>query len=159
MRKRWLFAPLLVGLMALALGAGAVMAQGDGEDGSSGAKTFASRLAAILGLDEGQVQDAMTQAKGEAQEERFQMKLDRMVEQGKITQEQADEKSEWFEARPDGVMPKFQSRGHGRHGGFGGRMPGHHFFKGFKFSHPAPEEGTGQSYSGSSLPADPLLAY
>jgi hypothetical protein len=158
MRKRWLFAPLVVGLLALALGAGAVMAQGDGDGSSLGAKTFASRVAAILGLDEGQVQDALTQAAGEAREEHLQMKLDRMVEQGKITQEQADEYLLWFEAKPDGIMSKSRFHGHGRHGGFGGRMFGGHFSHGDKSMCQAPEEGTGQSFFGSGLSANPYLA-
>ncbi len=160
MRKRWFFVSLVVGLLALALTAGAVLAQSDGDDGSLGVKTFAARVAAILGLDEGQVQDALTQAAGEARDEQLQSKLDQMVENGRITQEQADEKLQWFEDKPDGMMGKFHFRGHGRQGMrgmFGGRMFGDHFSKGNKFMHPDPEEGTGQGFFGGRLPADPDL--
>tara|TARA_B100000315_G_scaffold75111_1_gene68787 strand:+ start:4230 stop:4712 length:483 start_codon:yes stop_codon:yes gene_type:complete len=157
MRKRWLFGLLVAGLLALALTAGAVMAQSDGETGPLGAKTFAGRVAAILGLDESQVQDAINQASKEAREDKLQMKLDRMVEKGSITQEQADEYRDWRLSRPEGIMPKFQFRGFGGHGGFGGRSFGEHFFKGFRFHKPAPEEGEGQSSFRFGLSTDPAL--
>jgi hypothetical protein len=158
MRKRWFFALLAAGLLALALTAGAVLAQSDGDASPSGAKTFAGRVAAILGLDESQVQDAFKQASGEAREEKLQMKLDRMVEQGKITQEQADEYRQWYQAKPDGIMSKSRFRGFGKHGRFGGRSFGGHFSKGFRFHQQAPEEGAGQSFNWSGRSADPLLA-
>jgi len=158
MRRRWILVPLLMALLALGVTAGVALAQGDGEDADSPVQSFVARVAAILGLDEALVQDALNQASREAREERLQMKLDRMVEQGRITQEQADEHLLWLQAKPDGMMNKFPFRGPGKHGRFGGRMFGDHSSHGYKFMHPAPEEGTGQGFFGSGLPADPPLA-
>ena len=51
MKRRWLFVPIIVGLLALGITVGGVLAQGGGgEDGI--AQTFAGRVAAILGLGE-----------------------------------------------------------------------------------------------------------
>ncbi len=139
MRRRWLFVPLLMALLALGVTLGVALAQGDGEDGDSPVQSFVARVAAILGLDEAQVQDAFDQAAGEAREERLRMKLDRMVEQGRITQEQADEYREWLQARPDGFLPGRGFFGFGRHGSFGGHMGGGHSRHGMEFFKQAPD--------------------
>lgn len=149
-KKRWLLFPVLAGLLAVGITAGAVLAQGGGEDGESALHSFANRVANILGLEESKVQDAFTQAKEEAmeakqaaRETRLQDKLNQLAADGKISQEQADQYSEWVRSRPEGIrsllgMPGFG--GHrllGEHGfggkmfggrGFGGRMFGGHSF-------------------------------
>ena len=158
MRKRWGFALLATGMLALTLMAGSVLAQTDGDGIHSGAKTFAGRVAAILGLDETQVLDAFRQASEETMGKKLQMKLDRMVEQGRITQEQADEYLLWHQAKPEGVMPRSHFHEFGKHHEFGGRSFGDHFSKRLRFLQPAPEEGAGQTFFGAVPPADPLLA-
>ena len=127
MRKRWMIASFLVGLLTVGVAGGAVLANGD-EDGSP-ITSFAARVAGILGIDQAQVEDAFKQAKQEMADERLQATLDAQVEAGRITQEQADEYSEWYQSRPDdgiGIGPRgrfgrqgFFKRGHGFRGGIG----------------------------------------
>ena len=113
-RRRWLIGTVVAALMALGVAGGVVMAQeGDGE---SPIRSFASRVAAILGIEETQVQDAMDQARREMFDERVQIWLDEMVASGRITQEQADEYKTWIESRPEGAFERFGKRGHRDHG-------------------------------------------
>ena len=112
-RRRWLIGTVLAALMALGIAGGVVLAQEADED--SMMKSFAGRVAEILGLEETRVQDAIDQARQEMFSERLQEKLDKMVESGRITREQADEYKAWVESQPDGAFKKFGKRGH--HGG------------------------------------------
>ena len=89
---------LVVGLAAavvvvLGLAGGTVLAQSADEDGES--KSFAERVAEILGLDTDTVEDALNQAKSEMQDERTDAWLEDAVEAEKITQEEADAYSGW----------------------------------------------------------------
>jgi len=115
MKKRWLFVTLLVGALAIGITGGTVLAQGSAASVDSPFKSFAARVAAILGVDEAKVQDAMKQAGKQMQDEAMQKKLDNMVAQGRITQEQADQMKKWYQSRPDVLSPG------GPMGGFGGR--------------------------------------
>ena len=108
-RRRWLIGALVAGLMALGVAGGVAMAQ-EG-DGDSPIRSFASRVAAILGIEETRVQDAMDQARSEMFSERLQHRLDEMVASGRITQEQADEYKTWIESRPEGAFKHFGKRG------------------------------------------------
>ena len=127
LRKRWIIASFLVGLLTVGVVGGAVLAS-EHEDGSP-ITSFAARVAGILSIDEAQVEDAFQQASKEMADERLQAKLDKQVEAGRITQEQADEYLEWYQSRPDdgiGIGPKsrfgrhgFFKRGRGFRGGFG----------------------------------------
>ena len=97
---------LLVGLAAavlvvLGVAGGTVLAQSADEDGEK--KSFAERVASILGLDSDTVEDALNQARSEMQDERTDSRLDKAVEAEKITQEQADAYSDWLDDRPEGV--------------------------------------------------------
>ena len=141
MKKRWIVLPMAVALLAIgAVTMGAALAH-TGTNGDLPMSSFASRVAAILGLDEAQVQDAMDQARKELRDEVVESKLNTWVEQGRITQEQADAQLEWYKSRPDD-FPGF-GRGHGRHHGF------KHGVRGFGRGGPATEsapsaEGTTQ---------------
>ena len=119
-KRRWLYAFLLTGLLVIGITGGAVLAHGGGENGDSPVKSFASRVAGILGLDESQVQDAFKQARAEMQDEALQAKLDKMVEKGRLTQEEADEYKEWYDSRPDTLTPGFGGRKFHFGQGFGG---------------------------------------
>ena len=114
MKKRWIFFTLLVGALAIGITGGTVLAQGSGATGDSPVKSFAARVATILGLDEAKVQGAMDQATKDMQNEAIQKKLDDMVAQGRISQEQADQIKQWNASRPDVLSPG------GPLGGFGG---------------------------------------
>ena len=120
MKKRLFIATLLVGVLAIGITGGTVLAQEGGSEDNSPVGKFASRVASILGLDEAQVEDAMKQAARELQDEALQEKLNRMVENGVITQEEADAYYEWFMARPDIAAPILKAYGFHRFGMLGG---------------------------------------
>ena len=97
---------LVVGLAAaivvvLGLAGGTVLAQSADEDGEK--KSFAERVAEILGLESDTVEDALKQAKSEMRDERTDAWLDKAVEAEKITQNEADAYSDWLDDRPEGV--------------------------------------------------------
>ena len=119
-KRRWLYALILTGILVIGITGGAVLAHGGGENGDSPVKSFASRVAGILGLDESQVQDAFKQARAEVQDEALQAKLDKMVGKGRLTQEEADEYKEWYDSRPDTLTPGFGGRKFHFGQGFGG---------------------------------------
>ena len=138
MKRRWVVIGLVVGLLAMAVTTGAVLSYTG--DGDSPYGTFASRVAAILGVDQAQVQDALDQAAREIQDEAIQNKLNRLVESGRLTQEQADEYLEWYLARPES----------GLHGRFLPGLRGWGFFGGPRFhghGHPAPAPETTETTS------------
>lgn len=118
LRKRWLVVALAVGALAAVIVGGTVLAQTAQEDGDSPARSFVSRVATILGIEEDRVQDAFDQAAREMQDEALQQKLDRLVEAGKLAQAEADDIREWYESRPDALNKGFFAPG------FGGQ--GHH---------------------------------
>ena len=122
MNKRWVFVALLLGALAVGITGGTVLAQDSGASGSGSVKTFASRMAAILGLDQAKVQDAMNQAAREAQNDALLQRLDSMVQAGRLTQQQADEYKGWYQSRPESLSPGFDMHGFG--GGMGGIMGG-----------------------------------
>lgn len=132
MKRRWLFVPIIVVLLGLGITIGGVLAQ-DGGDGDGAVKSFAGRVAAILGLGEAEVKDALTQAATEARQDRLTRKLDRLVDQGRITQDQADEYREWLQSKPSGFDLERNFRGGGAHGLFGRRMFGGHGMRGMGF--------------------------
>ena len=116
MRKRWVIVSVVVAALAIALTGGAIMAQDEDEDGS---KSFAGRVAEILGLEEDTVADAMEQAKEEMRDEAIKAKLDALVEDGTLTQDEADAYLEWLESRPDVDFGGGHGRGFHGKGGFG----------------------------------------
>jgi hypothetical protein len=120
MMKKRLLLPVAATMIVISIvTGGAIMAQENGSGETPVIESFASRVAAILGLDEAQVQDAMDQARREMQDEALQRKLDSMVERGRLTQEQADAYLEWYQSRPEGIWefgglgPGFGFGGHG----------------------------------------------
>ena len=126
MRKHWLLISIATGVLAIGIVGGTVLAQAGPSTGSAPAKSFASRVATILGLDEAKVQSAINQASKDMQDEAIQSRLDRQVQQGRITQAQADQFKKWYQSRPDGVSPRFPLRGRGFHfGGMGGVQGSH----------------------------------
>lgn len=126
MKKKWLIKGLVTGLLAIVFTSGAVLAQATPTpDGTS--KSFAARVAGILGIEETKVEDAMKQARTEMQDEAVKGKLDALVAAGRLTQAQADEYLAWYNERPEGIrLPGFfGGRGHHHHHhgkgrGFGG---------------------------------------
>ena len=131
MKKRWIIASMLAAVLVVGA-VGTVLAQ-ETDTKESPLKSFASRVAAILGIEEQQVQDAFTQAASEMRDEAVQAKLAYMVENGRLTQAQADEYYQWYQAMPEGLDrglgPRFGKQRFHRGGhrfGFGRGGPGFH---------------------------------
>ena len=142
MKRRWLMAPVVAGILALAIIGGTALGA-LAQTGTSGTtSSFVARVASILGLDAAKVQDAMNQAGQQMQDEALKARLDNSVKQGKMTQEQADEYYKWYQSRPKGLgHGSFGGRGFGKGPHFGGRGWGGPGFHG-----PAPQSpSTGTS--------------
>ena len=156
--KRRIIVLAITGVMAALITGGAVMAQVGGSSDDSSKQSFASRVTTILNLEEGvdleegAVQDAFTQVRGEIRDERFQMRLDRLVEQGRLDEAQAEELRNWYESRPDYLAGAFLGSGksggghslHGR-GSFGSH--GGHFGQYHTMPEAPPSESSGSSTS------------
>ncbi len=132
MRKRWLFATVATGVLALGVLGGTVLAQETMDE--SGKPGIFGRVAEIMGVGEDEVKDAFEQAQAEIREEKSDARFDKLVESGRLTEEQATELLEWMDGRPevDGAFgPAWRFRGHGfgQRGGreftfrFGGEIP------------------------------------
>ena len=154
MKRRWLFGTLLAVVLAVGITGGAVLAQEADGDADSPLRSFVSRVATILGLEEATVQDAFDQAAKEMEDEALQRKLDRWVAEERLTQEQADEYAQWYRSRPDSLSPGFPYRkfgpgGFGSHGGMKGGMWRGRGWHGKGFWKPVPPPGDPDD-SGSS---------
>ena len=103
MKRRLFLVLAAVAIMASGIAAGVAWTQVAHAQEETTAKGFAARLATILGLEEGVVQDAFKEARSDIQGERFQAKMDRLVESERITQDEADAAIEWYEERPEGI--------------------------------------------------------
>ena len=60
-----------------------------------------ARVAEILNINKGDLENAFGQAQGELREKSLDTRLQELVKQGAWTQQQADEYKAWIEARPD----------------------------------------------------------
>ena len=100
-KKKWIVISVIVAAVVLVGGilGGAAYAQTP-EAGNSG-NTLLGKVAAILGIEQQELEDAFAQAQKEMRLENQKAYLDKLVEAGRITQEQADEYQSWLEARPD----------------------------------------------------------
>jgi hypothetical protein len=63
-----------------------------------------ARVAAILGIDQQDLENALKQARMESQEETLDARLQELIAQGTLTQEQANEFKTWMAAKPDVPM-------------------------------------------------------
>ena len=137
--KRKIIILAITGVMAAMITGGAVMAQDGGTQEDPPRETLASRVTAILNLEDGVnldvavVESAITEARTAIKDERLEMKLQWLIDQGRLDQQQADELREWYESRPDhsaGASFGF-GRGHGFHGrgsfGSSGGLFGHNY--------------------------------
>lgn len=106
-KRRWIVTAAVAGLLIVGVTGGTLMAQqaGDADGGAAGTKSFAARVAGILGLDTETVEDALDQARRDMFDERVRGKLAAAVERGLIDQERADQVLEWLAERPDGAPP------------------------------------------------------
>ena len=118
MKKRLVIISVTAALILLGIFGGIAAAQGQDEDKIiRGPNTRISKMAEILGIDEGRVEQAFKQAASETRDERMKNHLARLVETGKITQEQANHKFEWMKEN-SGLWKKHSRFGnpHDKHG-------------------------------------------
>jgi flagellar basal body-associated protein FliL len=113
-RKKLMIITMLAAVVILLVGiiGGSAFAQSGATPtpGDTGKTTLLARVAAILGIEQQQLEDAFAQAQKDMMQEQMTNRLNRMVEEGKITQEQADQYLEWQQSRPD-VPPFLNGRG------------------------------------------------
>ena len=121
MKRKLLLGLAAVAIMVSGVAAGLAWTQVAHAQEDTTAKSFAARLAIILGLEEDVVQDAFKEARRDIQGDRFQTRMDRLVESERITQDEADAAIEWYAERPEGINKS--SRG-SRSGFYGQRGPG-----------------------------------
>jgi hypothetical protein len=117
--KKFVIVGLLAALVLVGSLAGLAFAQTDNGTAGSG-NTLLARVAAILGIDQQKLQDAVVQAQGQMQNDALDAYLKNLVDQGKITQQQADQYKTWWQARPDTLLPGPLGRHFGMRGFRGG---------------------------------------
>lgn len=100
-RKKILIVALLAAVVLVGSIGGVVFAQTGSTDNTTADKTLVARVAVILGIDQQQVQDAVTQARTDMQDEALDNYLKNLVDQGKITQSEADQYKAWVKSKPD----------------------------------------------------------
>ena len=109
----------LAAITALSFGVTAIASAQSTDSGVSAVveprQIFAGKLAGILGLDEGQVFDAVQQARREMMQE-FQVKrLQNAVDEGLITEEEAEQIQAWRDSRPEAMQKLGPGGGFGHH--------------------------------------------
>ena len=72
-------------------------------------QTFISKVATTLGVEEGQLIDAIEQTRQEMKDEAVECGLQRAIEKERITEQEANEIQEWLQNRP-GVLQDFGHR-------------------------------------------------
>ena len=83
-------------------------------------RSFAERVASILGLETEDVEDAFTQAKVQMRDERADTLFENLVEKGTLTQEEADAIVAWKDTKPD-IEFNFTKMTRADKSGWGGR--------------------------------------
>ena len=110
----------LAAITALSFGFTAIAAAQSTNGGVTAAvdpgQMFVGKLADILGLEEGQVSDAVQQARQEMMQEFQAQRLQNAIDEGLITEEDAGQIHGWWDSRPEAM----QQLGPG--GGFGHQM-------------------------------------
>jgi len=109
MRKYMKFGLIaLVAIIALGVGITAIAfaesPEGEVTENGGPGQIFIGKLADILGLDEGEVADAVQQARQEMREEMQQQRLQTALEEGLITEAEAKQIREWWDSRPEALQ-------------------------------------------------------
>ena len=118
-RKRWLVVFTTVALLAVGLVSGAALAadtranyiantlndgagysHGQGRHGRDNSTALMTRVAEILGIEQGTLESAFATAIDEQSETKFDSRVADLVTDETLTQEQADAATGWFEDRP-----------------------------------------------------------
>jgi hypothetical protein len=97
--QKIVLATVLVAVMLIASMPVIALAQDDEAHGPPGA--LLTRVAEILNIDQGELENAVKQAQTGLREEALENRLEELIDEGTLTQEQADAYKAWIEARPD----------------------------------------------------------
>ncbi|MBT3942667.1 MAG: hypothetical protein HOC77_06565 [Chloroflexi bacterium] len=101
MNRRWVLS-LLVAIGAISAVTGATVASADFRGGVHGGEVL-DRVAGILGIERGELDDAFAQARSEIHDEKQAEALASLVEDGTLTREEVDAISDWLSSRPSAV--------------------------------------------------------
>src|SRR4030043_1577040 len=108
MRKvqKFVLATVLVAIMLISSAPAIALAQEDETPERRGA--LIAQVAAILGIDQQELENAMKQAQLELREGNLDTRLQELIADGTLTQQQANELKAWMEARPDvpNILPR-----------------------------------------------------
>jgi hypothetical protein len=107
-KKKWVIIGIIAAVVILVagiVGGAVVYAQTSTPSASNPGKTFAARVATILGIDQAKVESAFAQAQKDMQNEATANRLKSLVAQGKISQQQADQYQQWWNSRPNVPAP------------------------------------------------------
>ncbi len=108
--KKWVLSVVMALVVVLAVGVigGAVYAQSENGAQPDTEKSvdkpgdkLMSKVAAILEVDQTELENAFKQAQQELRQEALAERMAKLVEEGRITQEQANEYLKWWQSRPD----------------------------------------------------------
>lgn len=113
MKKKLFFVSLAVALIAAGITVGVMFALGtvfdDDDDKEYGKRIrygqMTGEIAALLDIEEEQLESAIKKAAKERQHKVLQSRLDGMVEKGTLSQEQADAYLDWYKDKPDVPFP------------------------------------------------------
>ena len=130
-KRKWIIVSIVAAVIVVAVGVigGAVYAKSNNAAVATQTdpqKVLADKVAAILKLDNAQVEAAFTQAEKEMATERSatmlkaeEARIDQMVTDGKLTADQAAKMKTWLESKPDVTIPGLGNPGPGKAGSFG----------------------------------------
>jgi competence protein ComGC len=97
--KKIVFTTVLVATMLISSVPAIAMAQEGEAPEHQGA--LMSQVAGILGIDQGELENAVKQAQTELREEDLDARLQELIAEGTLTQEQTNDFKAWIEAKPD----------------------------------------------------------
>lgn len=145
-KKKFILVAVIVAVLLVGGIAGVAIAQSTNGGGSNNSTTqtgqsFVARVAAILGLQQSQVQSAFDQAQKDMANQAMQNRLNNLVQQGKISSDQANQYEQWYQSRPDINLPGMSPNGPGGPGRFG-RFGGFWMQKGTAPTTPPPTTAT-----------------
>jgi outer membrane murein-binding lipoprotein Lpp len=100
--KKFVVPAVILAAVLVATVAGVALAE-TGSSAVTPAKTLSARVAAILGINQKMLEDAVAKAKGDMANEALDTRLKEAVATGKLTQKQADDYSTWWQSRPQNM--------------------------------------------------------
>jgi len=116
-RKKFII-PMVAAITLAGVLAGGAFAQED-ENSPSPGNTFIERLSDKLGIQQDELEQALTEVMSEMREDAMNNHLERLVAEGRLSEEEAEQFLEWWQDRPDIVLGGFGAKFGGCGGKFG----------------------------------------